>query len=80
MAISEMLSEPDLYWIAQEYLHLPPELAPDPPRPEPDIPAWYVELRDYWQTSRREPLNLGDMLELRRGLRHATPAGPARQH
>jgi hypothetical protein len=78
LLIAEMLSEPDLYWLAHEYLHLPSELAPDMPQPEPDIPAWYAELRDFWQMSRREPANLGDMLELRRGLRHATPAGPAR--
>jgi hypothetical protein len=77
-AIAEMLCEPDLYWIAQEYLHLPTELAPDEPPPEPDVPGWYAELRDDWQTSPREPVNLGDMLELRRGLRHATPPGPAR--
>jgi hypothetical protein len=31
VAVAEMLSQPDLYWIAQQYLHLPPELAPHAP-------------------------------------------------
>lgn len=77
-AIAEWLAEPDLYWIAQEYLHLPAELAPQPEDSEPVFPEWYVELRADWQAPHRQPSNTGDMFELRRGLRHAIPPGPAR--
>lgn len=31
VALASMLSQPDLYWIAQQYLHLPGELAPSEP-------------------------------------------------
>ncbi len=78
-ALAEWLAEPDLYWIARQYLNLPAELAPHQvDQSEPDLPAWYVELREYWQNPLRGPSNLGDMFDLRHGLRQAIPAGPAR--
>jgi hypothetical protein len=79
-ALAEWLAEPELYWIAQEYLHLPAELAPQADQPEHDaqLPPWYVELRAYWQEPGRQPVNLGDLFDLRHGLRHAIPPGPAR--
>lgn len=77
-ALAEWLAEPDLYWIAQQYLDLPAELAPHVDEPEPDVPDWYVELREYWQDPNRGPSNLGDLFDLRHGLRHAIPPGPAR--
>lgn len=76
--VAEWLAEPDLYWIAQEYLHLPAELAPQVEDSEPVLPEWYVELRADWQAVDRQPSNIGDMFDLRRGLRHAVPPGPAR--
>ncbi len=80
LALAEFLAEPDLYWIAQQYLRLPAELAPgEVNQPdEVDLPVWYVDLREYWQDPVRAPSNLGDMFDLRQGLRHATPPGPAR--
>lgn len=79
-ALSEWLAEPELYWIAQEYLHLPAELAPtvDQSEPEAQLPDWYVELRAYWQRPESRPVNLGDLFDVRHGLRHAIPPGPAR--
>lgn len=79
-AIAEWLAEPELYWIAQEFLRLPAELTPQiaPPENESQLPVWYVELRAYWQEPDRQPVNLGDLFDLRHGLRHAIPAGPAR--
>lgn len=69
-ALAEWLAEPELYWIAQEYLHLPAELAPQADQPERDaqLPPWYVELRRYWQEPGRQPVNLGDLFDLRHGL------------
>jgi Integrase core domain len=69
-----------LYWIAQEYLRLPSELAPqvDQAEPEAQLPSWYVDLRAYWQQRNRQPVTLGDLFDLRHGLRHAIPVGPAR--
>jgi len=78
--LAEWLAEPDLYWIAQEYLHLPAELAPQAEQAaEPDrLPAWYAELRAYWHEPSRQPATLGDLFDLRQGLQHATRPGPAR--
>lgn len=79
-ALAEWLAEPELYWIAQEYLHLPAELSPQIEEAESgtQLPSWYVELRAYWQDASRQPVNLGDLFDLRHGLRHAIPPGPAR--
>ncbi|AMY20326.1 MULTISPECIES: hypothetical protein [Nocardiaceae] len=79
-ALAEFLAEPELYWIAQEYLHLPSELAPQVDHVESDsqLPSWYVDLRAYWQEPSRKAVNLGDLFDLRNGLKHAIPAGPAR--
>jgi hypothetical protein len=80
VGLADWLAEPDLYWIAQEYLHLPTELAPQVEQDgeETRLPAWYAELRAYWQEPGREPATLGDLFDLRQGLRHATRLGPAR--
>ncbi|MGY0236702.1 hypothetical protein [Longispora urticae] len=78
-AIAELLADSDLYWIAEEYLSLPSELAPPPPSPDPETPGWYAELRAFWHEPHRQPSNLGDFVELRRGLRHAKRPGPARE-
>jgi hypothetical protein len=79
-ALAEWLAEPDLNWIVQEYLHLPAELAPQVDRAEEQtrLPVWYAELRAYWQEPGRQPVTLGDLFDLRQGLRHATRPGPAR--
>ncbi len=71
-AIAEMLSEHELFWIAEEYLHLPAELRPPAPPGESALPDWYTNSRQDWQTRDTAPVSLGDLLELTRGLRHAT--------
>jgi hypothetical protein len=78
--LAEWLAEPDLYWIAEQYLHLPAGLAPQAEQADEEtrLPAWYIELRAYWQEPGRQPVTLGDLFDLRQGLRHATRRGPAR--
>jgi hypothetical protein len=71
-AISELLADPELFWIAEEYLHLPAELQPAAPVDYPALPDWYIALREDWQGREAAPVNLGDLLSLARGLRHAT--------
>jgi hypothetical protein len=78
-ALAEWLAEPELYWFAQEYLRLPAELSPQIEEAElgPQLPSWCVELRAYWRDPSRQPVNLGDLFDLRHGLRYAMPPGPA---
>jgi hypothetical protein len=71
-AIAELLADPELFWIAEEYLHLPAELQPPAPSGESALPDWYTGLREDWQTRDGAPASLGDLLALARGLRHAT--------
>jgi hypothetical protein len=70
--LAEQLAEPDLFWVAKRYLDAPAELAPDEPEPSVSgAPAWYVTDRERWRS--REPLpTLGDVLDLKDGLRRAT--------
>jgi hypothetical protein len=71
-AISELLADHDLFWIAEAYLHLPAELQPPSLLDDPGLPDWYIALREDWQARDRAPISLGDLLALVRGLRHAT--------
>jgi hypothetical protein len=71
-AIAELLADHELFWIAEEYLHLPAGLQPPAPSGESALPDWYTALREDWQTRDGAPASLGDLLALARGLRHAT--------
>ena len=51
-AISEMLAEPEVFWIAQEYLHLPADLMPA----VPDGKDWYQDHYERWRE--KEPIAL----------------------
>ena len=69
-ALAEHLSDPDLFWVAQEYLHLPGEIYPV--RSTTDEDEWYLEVRERWR--QREPggYNFAEFEELRLALRHAS--------
>lgn len=70
-AIAEELASHDLFFLAVEYLHLPSELAPETPADEPDLPGWYIDDRQKWRGE--DPLagSMGELVDLRDGLRHA---------
>ncbi len=73
MALSEELASHDLFWIAERYLSLPASLAPPPPpvAEGEGPPDWYVEDLKRWR-ARTEPLaTIGQLLDLRAGLRLA---------
>ena len=71
-ALADQLSEPDLYWIAAEYLKLPLSLAPERPNDEIELPAWYLRDREIWRTRTEPGRTLGDFVSLKDILRHAT--------
>ena len=73
--LTEQLTDPDLFWIAEEYLSLLATLAPVRPTSsdsEDGLPTWYVADRDRWRGRRAARPALGQLLDLRDGLRHAT--------
>lgn len=68
LAISEMLAEPDVFWIAQHYLGLAAEAYPEPS----DKTGWYYGHRERWRDRQPVPYNAADFFEVKTGLRQAT--------
>ena len=66
-AIAEWLAEPDIFWIAQEYLHLPSDVAP-----VGELDEGYVEHLQKWRSLTPIPINRADFLAIKAGLRKAT--------
>lgn len=66
-AIAEWLSEPSIFWIAKEYLHLPSEIAP-----ASIIEEGYVASRRAWKVRTPLPVSRADFQSIKAGLRKAT--------
>ena len=71
-AISELLATPEGFWIAEQFLALPAEIRPLEQPDEEDLPAWYLQRRSKWREKRTPEPMLGDLIDLKAGLRHAT--------
>jgi hypothetical protein len=69
-ALAAHLARPDLFWVAEQYLDVPSELAP--PDDEADLPQKYAENRQRWRSGEPPQPTIGDFLAIKRGLRHAT--------
>lgn len=67
-AISELLTQRHLYWIAQEFLHLPAGALP----PAPERPDWYESDLRRWREDDHIPTTPGDLVDLSGCLRYAT--------
>ncbi|NJC66227.1 hypothetical protein HC028_17195 [Planosporangium flavigriseum] len=78
LAIAQLLTDPDVFWIAETYLRLSADMRPVAPPNEPSLPAWYSALKQRWANTERTPVNQGDLAQLVRGLRHATDTTAAR--
>lgn len=72
IAISKELAEHDLYHLAIDYLHLPAELAPERPVSGISRPEWYENDLTRWRTKAHPASTLGELIDLRDGLRHAS--------
>ncbi|MET9104057.1 hypothetical protein [Streptomyces antibioticus] len=71
-ALALHLADYDLFYLAVQYLHLPSDLAPPRPDGAGELPDWYVEARRRWQANDEPARTLGDLVDLRAPLRHAT--------
>jgi hypothetical protein len=78
LALAEHLADPDLFWIAAEYLKLPASLAPERADEDDPLPDWYVRDRDYWRARTDPGRTMGDLVSLKDVLRHATYHDEAR--
>jgi hypothetical protein len=68
-ALSEQLSLPSLFWIAQAYLDVPAELFPRLPVVD-DEP--YERVRAKWFPQKQAPHTFADFVDIKLGLRRAT--------
>ena len=66
------LAQPDLFWIAVEYLSIPAALGPTRVTASAGAPGWYQADLEKWRKRRRIRPTLSDVLDVRDGLRHAT--------
>jgi hypothetical protein len=78
LAIAELLTDAEVFWIAETYLRLPADACPTPPPNEPLLPAWYATLKREWSSTERKPGNHGELMQVVRGLRYATDTKAAR--
>ncbi len=65
--IADMLSDPDTFWIAEQYLNVPNQLAP-----EADVDDDYQALKKRWLTDQTVPFNYADFLSIKAALRTAS--------
>jgi hypothetical protein len=67
-ALSENLSDPDIFWVAVEFLHIPSEIYPKSKNGD----EWYAEYRKRWIEQDTQPINFSDFCQIKYGLRKAT--------
>lgn len=67
-AISELLSEYDVFWIAEKYLSIPNDLYPKQLKDN----NWYSKLLDKWKLTESDELNYADFFEIKSAIRTAT--------
>ncbi len=67
-ALSENLSDPDIFWIAEEFLHIPADIYPAPRIDD----EFYTEYKDRWIKNGEQPINISDFCQIKYGLREAS--------
>lgn len=70
--IAQHVADHDLFYLAVDHLHLPTELAPEPPITEPDRPQWYLDELSEWRGRSRFGGFAGEVVALREPLRYAS--------
>lgn len=76
-AISEQLSDPTRFWIAEQYLHIPSQIFPE--TAGMDRQSRYAGLRKKWLDEATAPVNYAHFVEIKDGLRAATFTEDLRQ-
>ena len=71
-SIANLLARPEGFWIAEQFLSIPAEIRPQAAAIEGDLSAEYVERRRRWRGKGSPNPTLGDLIDLKAGLRKAT--------
>lgn len=68
-AMAEQFTAPALFWIAEEYLHIPSDLLPEP---QVAPKSAYADTRRRWIEETQTPYTFADFVSVKYGLRAAT--------
>ena len=71
-SISSLLARPEGFWISERFLSIPSEIRPELPADDESLSPDYMERRLRWRDRGRPSPTLGDLLDLKAGLRRAT--------
>jgi len=71
-ALGQHLADADLFWVAERFLNIPAELRPEPVSATAGLAGWYVESRERWRAHGHAAAGLGDLIDIKDGLREAT--------
>lgn len=71
-AIATEIASADLFYLAVDYLHLPSSLAPERDETQDELPDWYVEERERWRSQSVCSGSMGEVVDLREGLRFSS--------
>ena len=78
-SISNLLARPQGFWIAERFLSIPAQVRPEAPTTEGELSDEYIELRHTWRNKGAPNPTLGDLIDLKAGLRYATFHRTARE-
>ena len=71
-SIASLLARPEGFWIAERFLSIPAEIRPEAAAIDGDLSDEYVERRRRWREKGSPNPTLGDLIDLKAGLRKAT--------
>ena len=71
-SISNFLARPQSFWIAERFLSIPAQIRPEAPAAEGELSDDYIERRHSWRDKGAPNPTLGDLIDLKAGLRYAT--------
>ena len=77
-SIANLLGQPEGFWIAERFLSIPAEIRPEPPATEGDLSDEYMERRTAWRDKGTPNPTLGDLIDLKAGLRYVISQPEAR--
>ena len=77
-SIANLLSQPEGFWIAERFLSIPAEIRPEPPATEGGLSDEYMERRTAWRDKGTPNPTLGDLIDLKAGLRYVISQPEAR--
>jgi hypothetical protein len=71
-AIATEIASPDLFYLAVDFLHLPSSMTPERDDEQAELPAWYLEERKRWREQLASSGSMGEVVDLREGLRFSS--------